>query len=198
MHLYIDGTLVQEIDNHFDSLTNAWKEITIQINNEQRIIQKVVVDRQEFYVDYDVYFMQHYRHLESVEIYTIAISQAIEETLQEVLAYNRKVIASIDQVSQAFYGTLQPSDWDLFSQFSQGIDWLLDTLSFLQETIVEGSVYGTALPVINKTIVDLARQIRAIEGPVEAGDLVLVGDLIQYEFGPIFEELDTGLGDVLA
>lgn len=196
MKIYLDNILIYEQVNDFETLNKSWKEITKQIFNDNRFIKQVIIDNQEFSFDYDVYLLERFRQVKTVEVFTITQMEGIIETLQEVRSYNEKLLKSIEHIAECFYGEPGKNDWELFGQFSQGIDWLYDTLIFLQSSMSKMNIFETTLPYIERSINKFREHIPIIHQSLEEEDFVLVGDILQYEFKPIFELLDKGMGEI--
>lgn len=195
MNIYQDGTLILELPNDFDVLNLNWKKLTRRIFAENRFIQKIVIDDTVFYNDYDVYLLQNFRTIENIEIYTTTQVEGIKTALYELQDYNRKLLLIVEQIADAFYGGLSEESWELFSQFTQGMGWIYDTLAVIRAGIINIGVYQSKLMLIEQTMKQLEDQLRNIQEALKDGDHILVGDLLQFEMKGIIQALATGLED---
>lgn len=194
MNILVDDTIIEYRIQDMNQLNEEWLNITKGLLANNRVIEKVIIDDQTFYTDYDLYILQNFKQIGLINILTIDKSEAIREIINEVKEYSFRLLSHMDQVLQMFYGDFEERHSKLFEQFTEGVNWLHDTLLLLKEELPRIKVCSDDLTiVITQVIEEFEKNILLMENSLQQEDMVLTGDIIQYELQPTIEKLLNGL-----
>lgn len=176
------------------SFNEVWKQLTSRILKQGKFIYQVIIDEQVFYDGYEEHIVNQFKHIQHIEITTKDKEEARRDSMMEVLSYNGRLMAATDQVSAAFYGEPTQEQWGVFAQFIEGLQWLSQSLQFIQTISIEPERHGDLQQQIDEVLNTLSEKVGMLDQASEDKDYTLMGDIIQYEFSEIFEQIDQVLG----
>ncbi|MFR9710710.1 hypothetical protein ACL02P_15180 [Paenibacillus sp. MB22_1] len=168
------------LESNYNNINDWWKVVTDQIYQMDRLIYCVKIDDQELFSGYEEYISKYYDRIREVHIETKSKLDSYLETKLVVREYLEKLVPACHELADQFYGGVNEEGWKLFSQFIEGLDWLIHAFEFMQ-------VLNRDLN-LNPIIKELQVIISELSSGVQNQDLVLVGDLIQYEIVTALEK----------
>jgi len=185
MLISIDNENEQFIEPNLDVLNLWWQKSTGEIYSKDRLIYCVEIDGDIFYRDYESFIVNNREGIKRVNIKTLTRMESLIDTESALKDYLNRFIPSALNVSDTFYGEISEECWSLFSQFIEGLNWILKSMDFArllhQENTINLPPYSTALQKLEKVVGELDQSLNQ-------RDYVMVGDLIQYEIIPILEQ----------
>jgi len=178
--------------NEYDSITAFdayWKQVTAQCFREGSLIHYLEINEIELYEQYELMIVQQFSQIQELKIYTITNHQAFVSSATELLAYMKKLRDYLDKVSSPFYGTLEKKNWDLFKQFTAGLEWVHQSSSFC---LTLWKDYQSN----DDSVRDLLEEIKQgsyenlgeLESLLEKNDFVQIGDYLTYEMSDSLDE----------
>ncbi|RCX19073.1 hypothetical protein DFP94_10589 [Fontibacillus phaseoli] len=182
MRVDVDNVNVKEIDNSIQSVNNWWMEVTSKIYKQDRFIYCVEINGQVFYNEYERVILDNFQTIESINIRTKTKQESITETLSNINEYLAGFLPASSKVADYFYGELSDNEWNQFSSFVSGLQWIIDAIRFLETLNVNSDM---DLLVSNRT--EIERIIAEMDQSLQKREYVMVGDLIQYELVPVLE-----------
>lgn len=194
MKLTVDAQTIPCQAKEIGGFDEVWKQVTKEIYNGGKLIHHVVIDGQLFYGGYEEHIINKFKQIDSIDITTISREEARDESLKEVYAYNRRLIAATDEISAAFYGEPTSEQWTYFAQFLEGLQWLSQSLHFIQTLIEDQSEYDALQQQIGAINTLLSEKVVMLDGASKDKDFTLMGDIIQYELSEVFDKIDQELG----
>ena len=161
--------------------------------NDNHIVQEVVIDEEVYREDYESILRQRLSHIEKVEIRTVHGDVLVAEMLHEMGGYLPRVTRAIESISDLLYGEMSQEDWGYFSQLLEGIGWVEQAVRIILTQFHRSP--GTdplAEPFANFSN-RLPQLLNDIEEAMERKEYVQVGDLIKYEIGELFQQLEQSV-----
>ncbi|WP_060205271.1 hypothetical protein [Sporosarcina koreensis] len=143
-----------------------------------------VADGIEVYENHEKYLNEHANHLEKLEIIGKTVKQFVNDILLSTEEYLERATPELTQLGEAFYDHPSEEEWSKLDQLLEGLQWLDEMLMAIGksgEVPTNWSNYITAAQTMQNEIHNFAES-------MENEDNILIGDIIQYEILPIFEE----------
>ncbi|WP_213412765.1 hypothetical protein [Xylanibacillus composti] len=190
MEIAVDSKVVSQQKMSLGQFNDWWKQATGDILRNGKFLYMVIVDDMEFYADYESYIVQHFDKIHKVNLITKGELESAEETIAEICNYNLKLLQSCSLVSSGFYGEPDTDHWNLFSKFIEGVQWLSQSILFV-ETILEKHNHSLTNAQSMKPVIQMMQEkIAMLDEAVTTSDYTLMGDIVQYEFTELFQQID--------
>lgn len=188
MRVNINGTVIDETYQNIFEFDLFWKKTTRLFFNENQVIQYIEINGQKLFADFERYLVSNYEDIQELKIFTVSELQLLMETLEEGAAYLSKVLDEIENLSFSFYGEIGKKEWETFSQFTDGLQWI-----YLAIQSCIPIVEKQDLKIMNKDKLNLIKEkldhsIRDLEEALINQEYTTVGDLIEYEFRPVLDD----------
>lgn len=172
------------------TLDNATAEnIMDQITNllaKEYYLSHFIADGTEVYEDHGNYLNEHAGYIEKLEIVAKTVKEFVNDLLLSAEEYTQRAIPELAPIAEAFYDNPTPGTWATFDQLLGGLQWINEMLMTIGKSMAVPSNWQGYLMVSNK----MQEEIRNLAEAIENEDNVLIGDIIQYELLPNFEELE--------
>lgn len=185
MKLTVDQQQEQTIPRTVEAFNACWETETASIIKMNRLIYYVKIDNQVMYQGYEEYLLNHLNTINAIDIVTLSRQESILETEKTLDEYLDRFIDASIELSKKFYGELTEETWNGFSDFIQGLDWIIKALEF---NIVLFQNGGEDIPEYLLIIENLGAVVTEMDQSLEQQDFVAVADLIQYEIIPLLQK----------
>lgn len=189
MDIYIDGQLVQAEIFDLVSFQQFWRGTVQNIFSEKRHISSIEVDGASYYDDFEVVIERSFKQLKSFKIFTLSSEEHLMQLIQSIFEYVPRFTSGIREVADSFYGELHEKDWQQFSLVIEGLNWLYQSIEFstilikqVRQVNAYEDPFKTTLQLLEPLLVEL-------ETALQNQDYIAVGDLMQYEIAPIFDNI---------
>ncbi|AWO74730.1 MULTISPECIES: hypothetical protein [Geobacillus] len=174
-----------EYRNDRSELEAMFQKIFSMIDEADRQLSHLVIDGVEVYDDFETYVEERIDFIRTIDVVAVTIEEYIQDVLQTMHSYLLRALPEIERIIDEFYQTPSEDAWMRFEQMLEGIQWIDQALYWLTEH-PKHSLDRQALARIRET---LAEQLRQLLEAVEAGDAILIADLIQYEIKPLWKKM---------
>ncbi|AKM20406.1 Uncharacterised protein [[Flavobacterium] thermophilum] len=174
-----------EYRNDRSELEGMWQNIFSMLAEEDRQLSHLVVDGVEVYDEMEAYIEERIDSIRTIDVVAVTMQEYIRDVFQTMHSYLTRALPEIERIIDEFYQTPSEHTWIRFEQMLEGIQWIDQALYWLTEH-PKHSLDRQALARIRET---LAEQLRQLLEAVEAGDAILIADLIQYEIKPLWKEM---------
>ncbi|GKV64861.1 MULTISPECIES: hypothetical protein [unclassified Sporosarcina] len=172
------------------TLDNATADHIIkQINNllaKDYYLSHFIADGIEVYENHESYLNEHAREIEELEIIAKTVKGFVNDLLLSAEEYTQRAIPELAPLAEAFYDNPQPETWTTLDQLLGGLQWINEMLMTIGKSMAVPSNWQGYLAVSDK----MQEDIQSLAEAIENEDNVLIGDIIQYELLPNFEELE--------
>lgn len=188
MRLIINGQ-IEEFENNISSIKSVLTLIQQVLDQENLELSHLVVNGIPVYRDYENYLNKQIETITEIVAETLKLKPLIEETLVSAYAYITNAVALLKPLSDAYYLSPRQDDWKQLADLFEGIGWLLDTTTRIDQ-IEQLYSYLLNYDIWNEyvqSMTGLNEQIKELEQAMMNRDYVLIGDLILYEILPVFE-----------
>ncbi|MCT2195924.1 hypothetical protein M3G15_12315 [Paenibacillus sp. p3-SID1389] len=182
MEVILDNGQVHHIHATLDSINEWWIQSTSHIYKSNRLIYLVEIDGQPMYTGYEQFIIENYRSINQIRIVTKSHQDSIVETLSMLKAYLTEFIPKSEEISAFWYGDISAEQWNQFSVFIEGLNWIVGSLEFLKVLNIDDNV----IMLLN----NLEAIIKELDQKLQVEDYVGVGDLISYELIPVLQRIE--------
>lgn len=195
MNITLDSKSIVCHAPDLQAFNDWWIDTTKTILMQGRFLYKVMIDGQTFYDGYEVYIVNNFQKIKSMDLLTKSKEEAMQESMSELHAYNRKLLDASDLVSSAFYGEPSPEQWQLFSQYIEGLHWVSQTVHFIQAIVTENKQYARLEGYLSEVLLQIDDKTKMLNEAAEEKNYVLMGDIIQYEISDTLYKIDEVIGE---
>lgn len=185
MKVMIDDKQVQNIEPIFKEVNRWWTASIEEIFRQQRLVYCVHIDGNMMYHDYEQYIVNHMDSINEINIQTLSRMESIQETEKSLVEYIERFIPASLEMANHFFGVLSEEHWGQFSDFIQGLNWIIQAIEFEIQLFKQD---GISVPDYLFIIDKLNPYLLEMEGNLERQEYSTVGDLIQYEIVPVLQE----------
>ncbi|ALA70067.1 hypothetical protein GT50_07505 [Geobacillus stearothermophilus 10] len=174
-----------EYRNDRSELEEMWQNIFSMLAEEDRQLSHLVVDGVEVYDEMEAYIEERIDSIRTIDVVAVTMQEYIRDVFQTMHSYLTRALPEIERIIDEFYQTPSEHTWIRFEQMLEGIQWIDQALYWLAEH-PKHPFDRQAFAHIRET---LAEQLRQLLEAVEAGDAILIADLIQYEVKPLWKNI---------
>ncbi|TGA97404.1 hypothetical protein E4665_12320 [Sporolactobacillus shoreae] len=154
----------------------------------------LIVDGHPIDGDYATYISTHLDDIHELELVTQTLEQMLYNNLVMARDYLERAMENLPLLADHFYAGPKVPDWQGFSNFVQGMEWI----GKLVETIRENKrIYGKHADQFLDLYGNLRNQLKVLEDAVAVKDTVTIPDTILYELQPQLLELKNAIGSIL-
>lgn len=194
MEVWVDSKQVECSSKTIMEFNDFWKKTTRNILQQNRFLYFVKIDDELYYDGYEAQIINHFDSIQRIVIETKSEDEALEETIVQIRDYNQKLIESTDKISSFFYGEPDSEQWAMFAQYIDGIQWMSQSLHFIQTIFKKKSANHTMANSIEILIASMTKKIELLQAAADQKDYVLMGDIIQYELPDFFQQIHHEFG----
>lgn len=152
-----------------------------------------VADGTEVYEDHEHYLNAHLGQIEKIEVFAKTEKEFVNDVLLSTEDYLKRAKPEMAALPDGFYGNPSPEDQMSFSHLMEGLQWLDEMLSVVDTSNERPEEWGTCM----ESAQTMTEEIVNLSEAVENKDNVLIADIIQYEFIPIFDTLESEVGKII-
>ncbi|MNW51666.1 hypothetical protein D3C74_291560 [compost metagenome] len=185
MNIYKDGELLQANLNNIEDLDRLWKRITKEVAEEQKYIKYVEIDQTPMYDSYELYIVQNYELIQSLNIVTITASESLNESIEGVFEYSARVINELADIYRPLYVEIDQCNWDQVVALIEGMEWTVNAIGFCLVLINQTGEKIELKQVMEDLQQNLQEQFLVMDQLLKEEDLIGFADILQYEIEPL-------------
>ena len=184
---------VIELENHPSSIGELFTKIEEKLENTGQIFSHLTIDGNEIFTDYAQYLMQNIAEIQEIVVGTKSFRELLTETMGTAQEYLKRATPEVEKLCDEFYRGPTEDSWSKFAQLLEGLEWLLqvvtavDTYTLVTENQHPYAQLGT----------EFQKKAKELQEAMENTDYVLIGDLLRYEFIPIFSSFSKTIEQAL-
>ena len=152
-----------------------------------------IADETEIYEDHEAYLNVYLNRIEKLEIIAKTEKQFMNDIFLSAKDYLKRAKPELIALKDGFYSNPKAETYTSFSQLMDGLQWLDEILELILNNNDRPPNGGIYAGLTQRLQVEIAHLGKAMEN----SDNVLVADIIQYELIPIFELLETAIGETI-
>lgn len=182
-----------EWDMKNKSLDELFNEIDRKVTNTPYTVSHLLIDGVEVFDDFYTYIEERMDDIEQIEVGVRTFAEFINDLLSSMHQYLERATPELEKLSELFYQRDETS-WEQLQLLIEAVQWIHEAIRTIDSK-------QQKLPEWNQIIViavEMQEQFEPLEEAMVAQDTVLLGDLLQYEWLPIFIKLKTALETVFA
>lgn len=144
-----------------------------------------IADGIEVLKSHEDYLNQNINEIERIEIIAKTVKEFVNDILLSAEDYINRATPELGTLAEEFYNNAKADSWSRFSQLLEGLQWLTDMLSSIEDCTVKPLNWGGYARISN----EMQGILKNLEKALQNEDHVLIGDLIQYEIIENFKAL---------
>lgn len=189
MQIYIDNNSMNHSFQDISLFQEKWNEELESINLQNRYISFVEIDGEVYYDNYELAIEQMFDRIQCVKVSTVSAEEHLTNLIASIKEYNILFVKGTRSISEYFYGEMNEQQWEQFRLFMEGLDWLYKSLEFALLLIKQTDKFHVCEESLRVSLSLIKPHIVELERALAEQDYVTVGDLMQYEIEPVFQQL---------
>ena len=198
MKIYIEEKIL-EFANSSSELENILESIEITIKESSKLLSHLVVDHVEIYENYYTYLKDNINVIEKIEVITQTYKELVEDILVSTAEYLRRSTKTTEGLSDKFYKTPTPDDWNSLKDLLAGVSWIINgfssidsgkNLNHVVSSYEDWNEYAAA-------VYSLSEAVGEFEEVLSNGDNITIADILLYELQPVFILMEEKLRNLV-
>lgn len=180
-----------EYENRADKVRYMLADIIEQVQNRQCYVHCFVVDDVEVYTDVSSYIIDRIDEVRVIEVVTMTKDEYVKYAAVTISTYIADTLPDVQKLADRFYEGVPSDTWQQFDRFlhmlqliNGAIDVVIEALN--NESRSEWEAFQSRL----KRVLDQLME------AMEAGDTVLIGDIIYYEMIELLKNIERKASDL--
>ncbi|MEK4711628.1 hypothetical protein [Sporosarcina sp. FSL K6-5500] len=185
----------QEQQFEFDK-TSSLDEVIAKINellNENYYFSHFIADGNEVYEDHEDFLTMNLDRIEKLEVIAKTGKEFLNELLLSTEDYLQRAKPELSIISEGVYSNPTAEVRTSFGQLMEGLQWLDGMLAVIDNSNERPAEWDRCMELSES----MKAEIVSLSEAVENSDNVLIADIIQYEFIPIFESVEIEIGKII-
>ncbi|MDK2961311.1 MAG: hypothetical protein PWP20_437 [Eubacteriaceae bacterium] len=184
-----------EFDNNEKTVKDLFNAIQELLDQEGLEFSHLIVDSTPVYQEFENYLTNDFELFKEIVVETVNLKTLISDTIASAFEYIARNTALVKALAESFYQSPQQETWQSLSDLFEGIGWLLDVTSRIDQFdqlsnyVLDYSIWNEYV----QTAKGLDNLLSEMEEAMVNKDHVLIGDLILYEILPVFETAEEKL-----
>ncbi|MED1801449.1 hypothetical protein [Brevibacillus porteri] len=164
-----------------------------KIDNSNLLFSHLRIDGIEVFESFQAYLSSQSTVVNNIEVIMTSPNELVYETLTSAIQYIEGSLAEVKVLADSFYQSTSNNDiWGKLQYVVEGIQWFQETSSFIKQQKVRADIKDFA-----SEFLDFSKEAKVLMEAVQQEDKILIGDILQYEIKPRFEEILRGLPDLV-
>ena len=172
----------------FKNETAALEEIFAKINqfleDSGLVLSHLRVDDTEVYTDFYNYLKERIDEINLIEVEVRTVAAILQDALLTAEEYLGQALPEIETLAAEFYQGPSGESWERFQQLLDGVDWLNQLVTVIDQNTTKPERWQDYLAVADR----LRDELQNLQEALENRDYVMIGDLLNYEIIPCFQE----------
>jgi len=171
-------------------------EVVAQINEllkENYYLSHFIADGIDIYEDHEDYLLVNVDRIEQLEVIAKTEKEFLNDLLLLTEDYLKRAKPELDSLPDGFYSNPSPESRIRFIQLMEGLQWLDEMLAVIDKSHERPANWHTCMELAQSIQTEIVNLSEAVEND----DNILIADIIQYEFIPIFASIETVIGQTI-
>ncbi|WLR50592.1 hypothetical protein LC040_15195 [Bacillus tianshenii] len=174
-----------DYENALSSIEEMFKDINEEIEKSDYLFSHLEIDGVEVYTDHDIYISEYIEHIQKVNVKVLKPESMLDDMMLQLESYLEGALPEVQLLVDDFYQGPSEKSWGNFELLLEGLQWVnqfIGTVDQIIEDMNEKKQY-----LVHQA--SLVEEFRNLEEAIEAGDTILIADIIQYEIVPVMESV---------
>ena len=176
--------------------TSSSDEVVAKINEllkDNYYFSHFIADGMEIYEAHEEYLIVNINRIQELKVITKTEKEFLNDILLSTEEYLKRAKPELSLLTDGIYSDLNSGIRITFSHLMEALQWLDEML-----TVVDKS---NERPIDWNTCMELSQSMKSeivnLSEAVDNSDNILIADIIQYEFVPLFDSLETEIGKII-
>lgn len=173
----------------FDKMPSS-DEVVAKINElleRNYYFSHFIADGVDIYENHEDHLIVNVERIKKLEVIAKTEKEFLNDILLSTEAYLKRAKPELAILSDGFYSNPSPEIRSSFSHLMEGLQWLNKMFAVIDNSNERPTNWDTCMELAASMNVEVANLSEAVEN----SDNILIADIIQYEFIPVFESLET-------
>ncbi|HJF32266.1 MAG TPA: hypothetical protein K8V56_10910 [Sporosarcina psychrophila] len=176
--------------------TPSSDEVVAKINEllkESYYFSHFIADGIGVYEDHEDYLNLNVDRIEKLEVIAKTEKEFLNDILLSAEDYLNRAKPELASLPDGFYSNPSSEIRYNFSQLMEGLQWLNEMLAVIDKSIERPANWNQCMALSQSMEAEILNLFEAVEN----SDNILIADIIQYEFIPMFASLETEIGKTI-
>lgn len=183
-----------EIENTSVGVEELFARMAALQNERSLHISHIIIDEQILYNDYREYVEERLQSIGKIQIEAVTLQQYVDQLLVTSHEYCSRAIELLPALSAQYYQAPNQDSWSQFESLLEGLEWLTQVASLIEEH----NIHYSNLPTYLEIHASLRQVLSEMLQSVERKENSAIGDLLHYEILPLLEKLEQELNILMS
>jgi hypothetical protein len=184
---------IWQLTNDEQGVEKLFRQMDEFLQTKAYYLNHLVVDGIEVYEDMEAYILERVAEVKVVHIEVSTFQQSVDQMLISADMYLTRAMPEVVKLIAIFYQGSRDSAWEKFDQLLEALDWILRTVSSIQD----GRILYSNKEEYRLREQQLRGKVQLLLDAVESVDMTLIGDLLNYEIQPELQLLQNEIRKTL-
>ena len=187
--------IFQEQQFEFDKVPSS-DEVVAKINEllkEDYYFSHFIADGTEVYENHEEYLTVNVDRIEKLEVIVKTEKVFLNDILLSTEDYLKRAKPELVSLPDGFYANPTAETRSSFGLLLEGLQWLDEMLLVIDKSSERPADWGRCMELSQS----MKAEIMNLSEAVDNSDNILIADIIQYEFIPMFESLENEVGKII-
>ncbi|WP_411502693.1 hypothetical protein [Brevibacillus centrosporus] len=180
------------LDSQKISAIDTIELIREKTKNSTLIFSHLRIDGVDVFHEHIEYLTANLAEIVHIEVIMVKVEELITDMLESAHQYVQGAIPAIKALSDEFYKSGSDQVWVKLEQLVEGIQFCQETSQFIKQQNAKESHSQY------EVLLDFTNEVEVLMEAVQQQDAILIGDILQYEILPKFEQVSAGLPQINA
>jgi hypothetical protein len=182
-----------QLENNHQGIDQLFRQVDELLQVSGYYYTHFEVDGVEIHEDIEASLFDCVENIQEIHVHVSTMRKLADQLLVSTNEYLLRALPEVTKLADVFYQGVGDLAWEKFDQLLEGMDWILHTLSSLQNPQIS---YSDKLNYLNSEQ-RLREKILVLLHAVENKDMILIGDLLNYEIVLELQELQVLISTTL-
>ena len=171
-------------------------EVVAKINEllkDNYYFSHFIADGMEIYEAHEEYLIVNIDRIQKLNVISKTEKEFLNDILLSTEEYLKRAKPELTSLTDGIYSNPNSGIRTSFSQLMEGLQWLDEMLTVIDKSNERPSDWNTCMELSQS----MKTEIINLSEAVDNSDNILIADIIQYEFVPLFETLETEIGKMI-
>lgn len=185
-----NGVMIHETESmDLQEIIRKVNEAIEEIQSQDQVVMEIMIDGFDVTGKLEEHIKAIFPKVKCIGIRSISLEAMYTETYNHTVDYLQRVHKATDSIADLFYGEPDSNAWDYLAQLVEGLQY---SISALQAIKTHGFAINSDVSMVEAIELFISRLgsiSKEIEQAIEAGDAIMLADLIKYELGDQVTEI---------
>jgi len=183
-----------EWTNQMESVEALFQKIDeIVMEQPDLVLSHITINGENIYDSYREFIEEQLDQIKLIDVHFCTFEELFYESLVSADKYIREALPQIKHLANDFYQNDVEESWGKLERLLEGVQWIHN---LVKQADQHQQLKITFHKFID-TYIEHSSAMASLQEALENSDLILIGDILQYEMVPLFESMAAVINEMI-